>query len=707
MWIPDAPDFRPSRRPPLGNDNQHRGEALKEVVFGPDSPAGHKMHSGQEDWNRLERERGGPAGVATKRTIGKDYEHKVKAMNQCLSLGSLEMDHFFSIVNGESAGMRSGEDSKRYHFCGHDNKDMARSMELRHKRKPFAGNTSGDRVFDLIYDRRGRPITEECQELAEKTTDGAGAQTSNVNAQSTPFMECRVGGKRQFGSPGVMNDVIYGSAKRYDLSDMVREHASLDDGKCAGVRQTNGQEWPGETRLKKAVLSRCPVIANAGFNRQLPRSASCPPPGMYIPCASEPEDPNAAVLQQLVEAMDPQDVKALRTTLKDRLTTKYKTTRDAFRAMDTDHSGTINQSEMKVLMRNFGLPESSATKMFQAWGKDEMPFGAFCDFITEGPQAPRGSPYGMHGECSPHGSEGGSPTTRTVDTMTRYIRDRLVTKYKTLREAFRVVDLDKDGTVSKEEVRVFMRNFGISKNQAESFFDRLDADKSGALQYGEFVDLFKESVVDKSILPDEKILAPEKRARIEALAHQAIARESAREGARSAAASSPRPSSPGRSVVSGEGAPGGGGAPSGGAPGGALSRGKPGGAPHHRHALGHEDVCSEASASDARGDYYSSPQRMSGYSDRALVDAPQRVNPFGGSPQQRDGRRGSGASLASSRSSLASSPHMPAFAPAPRSDSATERVDGCGRSRRGGASEASEAASDAGGSRQQHTARWR
>lgn len=54
--------------------------------------------------------------------------------------------------------------------------------------------------------------------------------------------------------------------------------------------------------------------------------------------------------------------------------------------------------------------------------------------------------------------------------------------------ACRVVD--KDGTVSLHEVRVFLRNFGMSPLAAEKFFRALDKDGSGSIKYDEFIALF-------------------------------------------------------------------------------------------------------------------------------------------------------------------------------------------------------------------------
>lgn len=63
-------------------------------------------------------------------------------------------------------------------------------------------------------------------------------------------------------------------------------------------------------------------------------------------------------------------------------------------------------------------------------------------------------------------------------------------KFRNLRDAFRLVDVDKGGTVSKDEMRDFFRQFNMPAADADLLFDSLDYDGSGELDYVEFMEHF-------------------------------------------------------------------------------------------------------------------------------------------------------------------------------------------------------------------------
>jgi len=63
-------------------------------------------------------------------------------------------------------------------------------------------------------------------------------------------------------------------------------------------------------------------------------------------------------------------------------------------------------------------------------------------------------------------------------------------KFRNLRDAFRLVDVDKSGSVNKEEMRDFFRQFNLPYTEADLLFDYLDYDESGELDYIEFMEHF-------------------------------------------------------------------------------------------------------------------------------------------------------------------------------------------------------------------------
>lgn len=73
----------------------------------------------------------------------------------------------------------------------------------------------------------------------------------------------------------------------------------------------------------------------------------------------------------------------------------------------------------------------------------------------------------------------------------RLLGPALGRKFGTIRRAFRVVDTDHSGAVSREETREFFRNFGfLDPAPADEFFDAMDADGGGIVDYREFQKVF-------------------------------------------------------------------------------------------------------------------------------------------------------------------------------------------------------------------------
>lgn len=79
-----------------------------------------------------------------------------------------------------------------------------------------------------------------------------------------------------------------------------------------------------------------------------------------------------------------------------------------------------------------------------------------------------------------------------VDKVARAIQERMTTKYKSVQKAFRDLDLNKDGSVDRHEMRVFLKKLGHERS-ADIVFDALDEDNSGEITYDEFVALCGEA----------------------------------------------------------------------------------------------------------------------------------------------------------------------------------------------------------------------
>jgi len=63
-------------------------------------------------------------------------------------------------------------------------------------------------------------------------------------------------------------------------------------------------------------------------------------------------------------------------------------------------------------------------------------------------------------------------------------------KFRTVKDAFRGVEIDFANRVDRSEVRNFFRNYGSKTKLADKFFDRLDPQRSGFVDFNEFRDCF-------------------------------------------------------------------------------------------------------------------------------------------------------------------------------------------------------------------------
>jgi Ca2+-binding EF-hand superfamily protein len=76
--------------------------------------------------------------------------------------------------------------------------------------------------------------------------------------------------------------------------------------------------------------------------------------------------------------------------------------------------------------------------------------------------------------------------------LVKSIREKLPLKFKHAREAFRPLDVSRDGKVTPTEMRSFVRGFGWSHEVADRLFALLDTERRGEIEYGEFVRHFEE-----------------------------------------------------------------------------------------------------------------------------------------------------------------------------------------------------------------------
>lgn len=72
---------------------------------------------------------------------------------------------------------------------------------------------------------------------------------------------------------------------------------------------------------------------------------------------------------------------------------------------------------------------------------------------------------------------------------------KLQLKFRHAREAFRGLDLDKDGRIAPTELRAFLRGFGYSSEAADGLFALLDEEGTGEIDFAHFMSHFEHVVM--------------------------------------------------------------------------------------------------------------------------------------------------------------------------------------------------------------------
>lgn len=174
---------------------------------------------------------------------------------------------------------------------------------------------------------------------------------------------------------------------------------------------------------------------------------------------------------------------------------KFRTVREAFRHVDSDKDGSISRSEMRYFFLAYNFPRAEADKFFDYLDKDgsgEVDYDEFVSLVGPFIQ-PDNLPINASGkrEWRNLAKRNASPRkcdiARDFQDVLELIRVKAVQRFSNAREVFNFVDVNYDGTITREEMQQFFGKFNLPEHRANAFFDRLDEDESGAVEYMEFL----------------------------------------------------------------------------------------------------------------------------------------------------------------------------------------------------------------------------
>jgi Ca2+-binding EF-hand superfamily protein len=435
---------------------------------------------------------------------------------------------------------KTTRDALRFLDADHDG--LIERSELRHFFRAYDfGNEVADRFFDYFDDeRRGFIAYSDFVEMTipyfngvfstrgsscKSKTDGCDSESSTRTGTPTAFSEedTRSQVHAEFGD--ALRHIARKMPETFGTLRRAIRHA--DGGNRGSVCKSEMRYFFRAFNLPEDVADRfqsclaglanttdvnshdlfdclSPYIEPQYREAALPRRSSRGPSEVTSParCTSKVtsvatrEQPEGVALDGVPLAREKahRELKLLLSEIGAKLPVKFRHPRDAFRMLDLERNGWITRSEMQGFFRGFGYLDDVANRIFDLLRdpeREEVDFKAFMKHFDGvlGPafrQARRDPLI----PCEDRHLES------EVNKIAAAILDRLITKYRNVHDAFRALDLNRDGTINQAEMRNFIRGFGMPVTSADKIFSALDKDGSGEVKYDEFIAIFPNDSID-------------------------------------------------------------------------------------------------------------------------------------------------------------------------------------------------------------------
>jgi Ca2+-binding EF-hand superfamily protein len=178
--------------------------------------------------------------------------------------------------------------------------------------------------------------------------------------------------------------------------------------------------------------------------------------------------------------------------VKDKMSKRFVSLREAFSKIDTDNSGYVDKQEFLMACQFWGLYlEDEDLRLMLSYQSDDeaslrkgVDYKAFMHMLTLGTDQHTTEEEGAHVH---HASE------ETL-ALTSQLRSSLLGEVTTIQKAFELVDADKSGFIDAGEMaRVFeMFHVNCSREMLDDLFETYDTDQDNCFCYEEFEKVFEE-----------------------------------------------------------------------------------------------------------------------------------------------------------------------------------------------------------------------
>ena len=202
----------------------------------------------------------------------------------------------------------------------------------------------------------------------------------------------------------------------------------------------------------------------------------------------------------------------LKASLKAKAGVAFTSLKKAFRSLDTDKSGSLGVAEIQMMVENFGFattPDQMRDLMMDLDpdGSGQVDYREFLKVFAEDISGTEegGVGFDMQEQAAGKRTEFLEKMEKKhlkvqeatcVKDLKAKLKQKAGVAFTSLRKAFRSLDKDGSGALGYDEMRGMLNNFGFPATDETfaEFMLEMDPDKSGQVDYREFLTMFAEDI---------------------------------------------------------------------------------------------------------------------------------------------------------------------------------------------------------------------
>lgn len=192
-----------------------------------------------------------------------------------------------------------------------------------------------------------------------------------------------------------------------------------------------------------------------------------------------------------------------------RMLEKTRDLRSAFRKYDLNGNGRLEYKEFRQVLRAYRFPEPEIRKVIRHLDRDVSGFIDYKEFIagfTVTKDNERGSPGGTRKSAKyqvasvqkpgngarrntrassvAHGEQDSSDT---IERLKKDLLSKILATYGTVQSVFRQYDEKQQGRLSEKQFEALVMDHGLTRSDAQVLLNVFDQDRSGTIEYEEFL----------------------------------------------------------------------------------------------------------------------------------------------------------------------------------------------------------------------------